>query len=118
MLGEVNVLIDYAHNPDGLAMVLPAAVFQPDLIVIKEIASMLRGRAPGEVSALLKVSLLAAGYPPENIHTEADEVNAARHLLYWARPGDVLVLPIHQSTARQALSALLDQLERGGKPTS
>ena len=118
MLGEVNVLIDYAHNPDSLAMALTAAVFQPDFIVIKEIASMLRGRASGEVPVLLKDSLLAAGFPPENIHFETDEVNAARHLLYWARPGDVLVLPIHQSTARQALSVLLDQLESGGKPTS
>ncbi len=157
LLGEVNVLIDYAHNPDGLAVLLAAsrsiqlaqisggraasriglllgqagnrsndaihelaltaAMFRPDFIVIKEIASMLRGRASGDVPALLNDSLLAAGYPPENIHTEADEVNAARHLLYWARPGDVLVLPIHQSTARQALSALLDQLESDGKPT-
>src|SRR6185369_515871 len=76
-----QVLIDYAHNPEGLrgllevatrlrrtgrialmlgqagnrptaditALADTAARFRPDFIVIKEIESMLRGRAPGEV---------------------------------------------------------------------
>ena len=152
-VGNVTVLIDYAHNPGGLAMLLSAsrsmqmyqassgcaegriglllgqagnrsndaiaelattaAIFRPDFIVVKEIAGMLRGRALGEVPALLKNSLLAAGYPSENIHTEADEVDAARQLLRWAQPGDVLVLPVHQSASRKVLSALLDEMETG-----
>ncbi len=152
-IGDVTVLIDYAHNPGGLAMLLAAsrsmqmeqissgrtggriglllgqagnrsndainelaataAIFRPDFIVVKEIAGMLRGRALGEVSALLQNSLLAAGYPPENIQTEADEVDAARQLLRWAQPGDVLVLPVHQSASRKVLSALLDEMEVG-----
>ena len=72
---------------------------------------MLRGRAPGEVSTQLNHNLLATGYPAEKIQIEADEVNAARQLLRWAQAGDVLVLPIHQSASRKALSALLDQME-------
>ncbi len=151
-IGKVTVLIDYAHNPAGLAGLLlvggfialdriskghfqgriglllgqagnrsdqaiaelaqVAAVAKPDFIVIKENAGMLRGRALGEVPALLKNNLLAAGYPPENIQTEADEVDAARQLLRWAQPGDVLVLPIHQSASRKVLSALLDEMEK------
>ena len=73
---------------------------------------MLRGRAAGEVTALLKDGLLGAGYPSAGIHEVADEVDAARHLLRWAQRGDVLVLPIHQSASRIELAALLDQLEQ------
>ena len=155
-IGNVTVLIDYAHNPDGLAMLLSAsrsmqmrqisngrakgriglllgqagnrsndaiaelattaAIFRPDFIVVKEIAGMLRGRALGEVPTLLQNSLLAAGYPPENIQTETDEVDAARQLLRWAQPGDVLVLPIHQSASRKVLSVLLDEMDKGQWP--
>jgi cyanophycin synthetase len=148
MLADITVLIDYAHNPGGLAMLLAAsraiqhaqtkpgrlglllgqagnrtdqaiadiartaASFKPDIIVLKEIASMLRGREMGEVPALLKASLLEAGYPPASIVAESDEVNAARYLLRWAEEGDVLVLPVHQSAARKTLATLLDDLTR------
>ncbi len=151
-LADVTVFIDYAHNPDGLKMLLDgmdtirgnqnavsgkvgrvgillgqagnrsneaitelariAAMAKPDLIVVKEITGMLRGRAQGEVSALLKVALLAAHYPAERIRMEADEVEAARQLLRWAEAGDVLVLPVHQSAARKALAAMLDNMEQ------
>ena len=151
-LADLTVIIDYAHNPEGLKMLLDgievmrrdqtavsggagrvglllgqagnrsneaiaelavvAAEAKPDLIVIKEIVSMLRGRAAGEVSALLKDALLAAHYPIERIRMEADEVEAARQLLRWAEAGDVLVLPVHQSTARKALAAMLDTMEQ------
>jgi UDP-N-acetylmuramyl tripeptide synthase len=151
-LGDVTVLLDYAHNPGGLAMLLAtsrsvlstqdlrrsargrlglllgqagnrsdhaiaeiastAASFAPDLIVLKEIASMLRGRSVGEVPALLKAALLAAGYPEPCIDVQTDELDAARVLLRWARPGDVLVLPIHQMQVRKELTAMLDRLER------
>ena len=150
-LPDITVLIDYAHNPGGLAMLLAgcysirldqvsrsgaagriglllgqagnrrdeaidelartAAKFEPHYIVIKEIAGMLRGREVGEVPALLKNSLLAAGYPAENIYLVSDEVEAARHLLRWAQAGDVLVLPVHQSASRKALTDLLDEME-------
>ena len=88
------MLIDYAHNPDGLGRLLAvarslnparfslllgqagnrddqaiaelartAARFTPDRIAIKELALMLRGRAPGEVPALLVGRLCWGGYP-------------------------------------------------------
>ncbi|MEO8104258.1 MAG: Mur ligase family protein, partial [Betaproteobacteria bacterium] len=149
LLADITVLIDYAHNPGGLALLLDAArrvqrdrtgrdarmglllgqagnrtdqaiadiartaaAGRPDLIVLKEIAGMLRGRARGEVPAMLKNGLLAAGYPPDNIRILADEVDAACELLRWAQAGDVLVLPIHQAAARSIFSALLDDLEK------
>ena len=153
-LADITVVIDYAHNPDGLAMLLTAsdsirldqarnrgiegrvglllgqagnrgdaaidalartaANFEPDAIVIKEITTMLRGRALGEVPVLLENGLIAAGYGADNIHTVSDEFAAACHLLRWAKAGDVLVLPIHQLAVRIELAALLDQLASDG----
>ena len=146
-LQDVNVLIDYAHNPDGLARLLAvghtlirdnghlllllgqagnrdnaaiaelaaaAAAAKPDRVVIKELPTMLRGRQPGEISALLDAGLRGAGYSPDAIAFEVDEANAVRRLLDEARAGDVVVLPVHQSKAREAASALLDEMERTG----
>ena len=143
-ISGMTVLIDYAHNPEGLAALLrvsqsiqhqqggrlglllgqagnrgdeaihalahTAAEFLPDRIVIKEIASMLRGRQWGEVPALLQAGLADANFAAINIETVADEVNAARCLLEWAKPGDVVVLPIHQTAARAELTVLLDEM--------
>lgn len=133
-----TVLIDYAHNPDGLGRLLgvarsldpqrlslllgqagnrgdpaiadlarTAARFAPDRIVIKELALMLRGRAPGEVPALLERGLLEAGVPADRLERQDDEEIAARSLLEAARPGDVVVLPIHTRDVRERLHAAL-----------
>ena len=131
-----TVLIDYAHNPDGLAQLLQvaralqparlglllgqagnrdndaiaalaqaAALASPDLVVIKELPAMLRGRALGEVSALLQAALQAAGLPPQRAVLQPDEESAARALLDWAGPGDVVVLPVHTAAVRQRLAS-------------
>ena len=152
-LADVTVIVDYAHNPDGLRRLLEGSAGviraqvsaggrhgriglllgqagnrgdeaivdlartaaqslpQPDMVVIKEIPAMLRGRAPGEVPALLRAALQARGHPPEKTMMETDEVLAACRLLSWAMPGDVLVLPLHQSAARAVVAGLLDELE-------
>ncbi len=135
-----TVLVDYAHNPDGLTQLLQvahalkptrlglllgqagnrgdeailalataAAAYLPDRIVIKELPTMLRGRELGQVPQLLTRGLTAAGVPPAHIHQQADEETAARELLAWAQPGDVVVLPVHTPAARHALSGLLSQ---------
>jgi cyanophycin synthetase len=133
------VLIDYAHNPDGLEQLLraarsleparltlllgqagnrddaaiaelasTAARFAPDRIVIKELNRMLRGREPGEVPALIRRGLLAAGVAADRIYSEPDEETAARILLDAAEPGDVIVLPVHTREVRERLHATLD----------
>ena len=133
-----TVLIDYAHNPDGLAQLLTvaralqprrlglllgqagnrddaaiadlavtAARFAPDRVCIKELPLMLRGRAPGEVPALLERSLRAAGLPADRLHHEPDEAAAAEALLQWAGPGDVIVLPVHTAAVRERLGAFV-----------
>ena len=86
-----------------------AAAFAPDRVMIKELALMLRGRAPGEVPALIKTALLAAGVPADRIHEQPDEERAACDLLEAAGPGDVVVLPIHTRQVRENLWAVLQR---------
>lgn len=133
-----TVLIDYAHNPDGLAQLMrvaralaprrlglllgqagnrdngamvelarTAAGFAPDLIVIKELPSMLRGRALGEVPALLEAGLRQGGMRDGCWQHQPDEEAAAMLLLQWAQPDDVVVLAVHTTAARVALVATL-----------
>ena len=136
----VEVLLDYAHNPDGLAALLDiarslaprgrlglllgqagnredeairelartAAAAAPDRIVLKDLPDFMRGRAPGEVPALLRAELQDAGMDNVRLHTQLSEVEAARGLLDWAQPGDVVVLPVHGKDSRQVLAAWLD----------
>ena len=132
-----TVLMDYAHNPDGLAQLLTvaralqphrlglllgqagnrsdeaiadlartAAGFAPDRVIVKELPGMLRGRPLGEVPAIIEAALLSAGLAPQHLRRQADEDAAAQELLAWARPGDVVVLPVHTAAVRERLLPL------------
>ena len=152
--GTTAVIVDYAHNPEGLrgllevaraispqgrlALVLGqagnredtdirglaavAARHRPNLVVLKELASHARGRAPGEVVALLHDGLIRNGIAEDSIVVCDSEIGAARAALAWARAGDLLVLPIHDKQGRKECVMLLDGLEqaqwRPGKPFS
>jgi UDP-N-acetylmuramyl tripeptide synthase len=140
-LGGVQVLIDYAHNPDGLRGFLKvadhlrggagrlglllghagnrkdadieelarvAAEFQPDLVVVKEDEEHLRGRVPGEIPRIIRAELRRLGLPDSALPVESSEIEAARYALAWARPGDVLAFPVHSSSARAAVVAMLE----------
>ncbi len=144
--GGIRVLMDYAHNPEGLrgllsiaqamgghgrlglilgqagnreeaeirALAATAASFAPDLVVLKDMETFLRGRAHGEVAGLLRNELLAQGLLADRLPMQASELTAARHALGWARAGDVLVLPVHGLKAKAAVAGLLDWLEAAG----
>jgi cyanophycin synthetase len=136
----VRILLDYAHNPEGLrglltvaehlrqgagrlglllghagnrqdgeiqALARAAAEFHPALIVIKENEGHLRGREPGEVPRILREQLLRCGLPESALPVRASELEAARCALDWARPGDVLALPVHSTAARAAVLEML-----------
>ena len=138
--GGLTVVMDYAHNPDGLASLsrtaaslrgsrrllllgqagdrddaqlaaLATTAWQSqsfDRVIIKELPSMRRGRAPGVVSAVLRAALLAAGAPDAAIAMADDECEGVRAALAWGRAGDVLVLGVHAERAR--VLALIDAL--------
>ena len=134
-----HVLIDYAHNPEGLRGFLSvatqlrgpgrlglllghagnrqdsdiaelarvAAEFKPELIVVKEDEAHLRGRARGEIPRIIRDELLRLGLPATALPMRDNELDAARCALEWARPGDVLALPLHSPHARAAVVSIL-----------
>jgi cyanophycin synthetase len=135
-----QVLIDYAHNPDGLRGFLSvaaqlrgggriglllghagnrqdadiaelarvAAEFKPELVVVKENEAQLRGRAPGEISRIIRDELLRQGFAESALPVRDNELDAARYALEWSRPGDVLALPLHSPSARAAVVSMLN----------
>ena len=136
----VQILIDYAHNPEGMrgllrvaehlrhgsgrlgtllghagnrqdadieALSRVAAEFAPALVVVKENEAHLRGRAPGEIPRLIHAALRRAGLPEDALPVRPSELDAVRCALEWARPGDVLALPVHSAAAREAVLAML-----------
>ncbi len=121
--GRMALLLGQAGNrtdADLKHLAMVAAAAQPDVVIIKEIASHLRGRGAGEVPALLRQALARAGLPETTIQEQPDEISAVRAALSWARPGDVLALPVHARAARSEALALLQRLStsgwRAGKP--
>ncbi len=103
------------ENADIRELVGVAHAFQPALVVLKDIGGdYLRGRAPGEIAALMRQTLLDAGMPAEAIVTCLDEAEAARIPLAWAHDGDTLVLPIHEPEAREQVVAMLERMAAQG----
>lgn len=150
---QLQVFVDYAHNPDGLrgllqvagatrgagrlglilgqagnredadirALAAVAAKWCPDRVWLKDIGGeYMRGRAAGEIAAILRDELLRQGLPESTLTVCLDETAAARDALRWAQRGDVLVLPIHNPQARDMIVALLDFMHarhwRAGAP--
>ncbi len=108
--GRLGTLLGHAGNRQDSeieALARATAEFRPDLVVIKENEAHLRGRAPGEIPRLLQAALRRAGLPAESLPLRMSEMAAVLCALEWARPGDVLALPVHSPTARSAVLALL-----------
>jgi cyanophycin synthetase len=80
----------------------------PDYVVLKEMDEYLRGRAPGEVPALLEEEFVRLGLSPGSITRVGPDLAGVRSALEWAQPEDLLVLAVHQD--REAIIELLDQL--------
>ena len=86
-----------------------ALALAPDRIVLKELANFRRGRAPGEVRAILRQALAARGFPGDAIEEAETEADSVERALAWARPGDLLVLLVHDERAE-----VLELLHRAG----
>jgi UDP-N-acetylmuramyl tripeptide synthase len=109
--GRLGLLLGQAGNrtdADIAALAQVAAEFQPDLVVIKENETQLRGRSPGEVPRILRAALLQLGLSESQLPVASSEIEAARQAIAWARPGDVLALPVHSARARAAVIAMLE----------
>jgi cyanophycin synthetase len=112
--GRLGLVLGQAGNredADIRELAAVAASFQPDRVVLKDIDGFMRGRGTGEVATILRDALIAHGVPAAAVVECLDEIDAVRALLDWARDGDMLVLPTHGTKARQAVVALLDQLQ-------
>lgn len=97
------------RNDEAIRALARAAwELQPDHVVVKDMEGYLRGRAPGEVPTLLADEFTRLGLPEESLSRPGDELPSVRRALEWARPGDLLVLAVHED--RRAVIDLFDQL--------
>ncbi len=108
LLGQAGNRVD----ADIHRLAAVAAAANPDLVVVKELTSYLRGRGAGEIPAILRQALLRAGVAENAIVDAADETAAVRRALAWAQPGDVLILALHTQEGRAAALALIERLRR------
>ncbi len=64
----------------------------PDHVIITEFPEHLRGRAPGEVPALINDTLAQCGAASEHVTHAPDPITGTRLALDWMRPGDLVLL--------------------------
>lgn len=97
------------RNDEAIRALARAAwELHPDHVVVKDMEGYLRGRAPGEVPTLLADEFSRLGLPKESLSKPGAEISSVRRALEWARPGDLLVLAVHED--RRAVIDLFDQL--------
>jgi cyanophycin synthetase len=108
MLGQAG------DREDGAIREFARAAWElrPDRVVVKDTDQYLRGRGAGEVPELLADELTRLGTPSSSIYRASNEINGVRDALTWARPGDLLVLAVHQD--RRQVLGLFDRLGSAG----
>jgi UDP-N-acetylmuramyl tripeptide synthase len=108
--GRLGLLLGQAGDRDDdaiRALARTAWEAAPDHVVLKDIDGYLRGRERGDVPALMRAELLASGARADQLDLALDEADGVRRLLAWARPGDLLVLPVHALDARERAIQLI-----------
>lgn len=106
--GRRLLVIGQAGDRDDEAirgLVRAAWAMDPDRIVVKEMARYRRGRAPGEIPAIIYDEFMRLGCRSSMIERSESELGAVRTALESARPGDLLILLIHENA-----SAVMDYL--------
>ena len=72
------------------------AEMRPDAVWLKELPRYRRGRPPGQIRALLRADLQAAGMRSDAIADAEEELGAVQQALAAARPGDLVILLVHE----------------------
>ncbi len=88
-----------------------AWTMRPDRIFIKELEEYLRGRERGVVPAILEEEFRALGAGGGVVSRHEGELDAVQAAIDWARPGDLILLTIHEH--RDDVIGLLDGLIAG-----
>ena len=76
-----------------------------DRVIIKTLASFQRGRESGAIEDILHDQFLAQGVAANTLSTADDERTGVEQALAWARPGDLLILLVHEE--KQDIADLL-----------
>ena len=71
----------------------------PDRVFVRELGEYLRGRAPGDVPALYRKTLIERGFAPEAFAVVDSEVDALERALEGATPGDFVAVLVHLDQA-------------------
>jgi len=115
--GRLALVLGHAGNreeADLRAVATTVADFHPDLVVLKSAEGYLRGRTSDEVPMIMRDELLRRGMDAAHAIIELDEVEAARRVLAWARPGDLVLLPTFDRDARARIEVILARMESTG----
>ena len=114
MIGQAGDRSDEAIRQLARAV----GALRPDYVVVKEMDEYLRGRAPGEVPALLEEEFLRLGVPRRAVSRVGPDLAGVRKALEWALPGDLLVLAVHQDrpAVLQLLNGLTEEHWKAGEP--
>jgi cyanophycin synthetase len=94
-IGVVTVPGDRRDEDARAFGLLAGQIF--DEVIVREDDNP-RGRARGEMAALLRQAALNAGLPEDRIHTVTDEVAAAHAGVDLAAPGDLVVVLVDRVT--------------------
>jgi len=94
-------------DADIRGLAAAAAPLRFDRILIKRADRHRRGRASGEVAAILKQAFREQGYRSGQLSVLASETGALRAALRWAGEGDLVVFLAHEDkeAARRLLAA-------------
>lgn len=112
---RVGLMLGHAGDRDDDAireLVRAAWRLGPERVAIKEMPQYLRGRALGEIPAIIESELSALGATNDTISSHEDEVAAARALLEWAQPGDFLLFA--SQCDRAGVLALVETVQASG----
>ena len=141
-LKGARIIVDFAHNPHGLAALVDmakqmpaerrmvvigqagdrdddairalaqeAAKLEPAHVLVKDMDTYARGRALGAVAEILVEELRAVGVDESAIQRVHDEADAVRVILDWVRPGDLVLLTVHED--RERVTRLLMAAQSG-----